>query len=276
MNILIVDGNEKEASDRYISLKMDTQFDVYRKILNRIGKEKLNITIIHPAYSDNFIPKGVNLDDFDGIAWTGSLLNIYDMTPPIVRQIELAKILLNKKNIIFGSCWGLQVLTTALGGNVRKNPKGLEAVIARNIQINDKGMRHSMYEGKPKKFDSFCWHYDEVDKLPPNSVILSSNDKSNIQAVKFENKLSEVWAVQYHPEFDPVWMSGLMNQRKSILIKDGIYNSESQFNNYKNYFEDIEKYKSKKNKLLISESLINENIRIIELSNWIKKIKNIV
>ena len=36
MNILLVDGNEKEASDRYAKLGMDTQFQVYEKILKNI------------------------------------------------------------------------------------------------------------------------------------------------------------------------------------------------------------------------------------------------
>ena len=72
--------------------------------------------------------------------WTGSLLNIYDLGTPIERQIELAKELFKKKNKIFGSCWGLQVLATAAGGTVRKNPKGLEAVIANNITINSEGL----------------------------------------------------------------------------------------------------------------------------------------
>ena len=35
MNLLLVDGNEKEASDRYIKMGMDTQFDVYKKILKK-------------------------------------------------------------------------------------------------------------------------------------------------------------------------------------------------------------------------------------------------
>ena len=91
MNILIVDGNEKEPSDNYVQLGMDTQYDVYYKILQKLAKDGLNITIIHPAINSDFIPQGVSLDDFDGIAWTGSLLNIYESTPPIIRQIELAK-----------------------------------------------------------------------------------------------------------------------------------------------------------------------------------------
>ena len=33
MNILIVDGNEKEASSRYTDMGMDTQYEVYKKVL---------------------------------------------------------------------------------------------------------------------------------------------------------------------------------------------------------------------------------------------------
>ena len=159
MNVLIVDGNEKEASDKYVQFGMDTQYDVYSKILQKLSNNSVNITIVHPAINSDFIPQGVSLDDFEGVAWTGSLLNIYEATPPIIRQIELAKKLLNKKNSIFGSCWGLQVLVTAAGGKIQKNPNGLEAIVAKNISLNEKGVNHPMYYGKSKTFDSFCFHY---------------------------------------------------------------------------------------------------------------------
>ena len=141
MNILIVDGNEKKASDSYLELGIKTQYQVYSRILKKLSNNELNITVIHPAVKENFIPHGMNLDDFSGIAWTGSLLNIYDNTPAIKRQIELAKILLNKKNFIFGSCWGLQVLVTAAGGLIRnltskkenKCPEGYASNVGQGI-----------------------------------------------------------------------------------------------------------------------------------------------
>ena len=46
MNILIVDGNEKEASDHYIKLGMDTQYDVYSKVINKISNYEFNVSII--------------------------------------------------------------------------------------------------------------------------------------------------------------------------------------------------------------------------------------
>ena len=274
MNILIVDGNELSASDRYTKLGMPTQYEVYKNVLSELSEQFINLTIIHPAYSDNYIPKGVNLDDYHGIVWTGSLLNIYDLGVPIERQIDLAKTLLNKKNKMFGSCWGLQVLTTAAGGIIRRNPKGLEAVIADDITLNEFGINHPMYQDKPKTFSSFCWHYDEVDQLPSNAVTLSSNNFSEVQSLSFSINDSEVWAVQYHPEFDSKWMSGLMSQRKSLLLKENIFSSSEKFDKLYLYLSDIKKYDYLKNELIISDTLIKKNIHTNELSNWLRNLKN--
>ncbi|MBI28959.1 MAG: Gamma-glutamyl-L-1-hydroxyisopropylamide hydrolase [Alphaproteobacteria bacterium MarineAlpha5_Bin11] len=272
MNILIVDGNEKEASDRYIKLGMNTQYDVYSKVINKISNYECNVSVIHPAITDDFLPLGVSLDDFDGIAWTGSLLNIYDMSTSITRQIDLAKNLFTKKNKIFGSCWGLHVLVTAAGGIVRKNPNGLEAVVAKKIKLNANGISHRLYKGKKDLFDSFCWHYDEAESLPENSTVLSSNKKSKIQSVVFERNQSQVWAVQYHPEFDPSWIAGLMDQRKKILLGEKMYNSEKEFIDQKNYFDN---YKFLQNEQLEEKysDLINEKMHTLELSNWIEFLK---
>jgi len=274
MNILIVDGNEKNASDRYTHLGMLTQYEIYKQVLENLSNDRLNIITIHPACVNDYMPKGVNLDDFEGIVWTGSLLNIYDYGAPIERQIDLAKTLLNKKNKIFGSCWGLQVLATASGGLVRKNPKGLEAVIANNIKLNEKGKYHPMYKNKPTEFESFCWHYDEIENLPKNTTVLSSNDKSEVQSFTFHNNNSEVWAVQYHPEFNPKWISGLMSQRKKLLLKEKIFNSIEEFESLNLYLSDIKKYYHLKKKLSISESLISEDIHTCEINNWLQHIKN--
>ncbi len=268
MNILLVDGNEKEASDRYIKLGMDTQYEVYKKILKKKSNRDLNITTIHPAIQDEYLPTGISLDDFEAIAWTGSLLNIYDQTKSIIKQIDLAKELFKRKNKIFGSCWGLQVLVTAAGGKVRKNPDGLEAILAKNIKLNDYGTNHLMYKNKNKQFNAFCWHYDEAEILPENTIVLASNDKSDFQSISFNVENSKIWAVQYHPEFNPEWMAGLMAQRKDILLENNIYDSSSDFEKEKNIFQN---YKE------IDDNLLNEYIDVIddkkhslEISNWLE------
>ena len=44
MNILIVDGNEKEPSDKYVQLGMDTQYNVYS------NDNKVSIVHFHVFY----------------------------------------------------------------------------------------------------------------------------------------------------------------------------------------------------------------------------------
>ena len=43
---------------------------------------------------------------------------------------------------MFGSCWGLQVITAAAGGSVRKNPKGREIGFGRGIRLTEAGRKH--------------------------------------------------------------------------------------------------------------------------------------
>ena len=272
MNILLVDGNEKEASDKYINAGMKTQYEVYETILKKNTKKKINVITIHPAINNEYLPKGLNLNDLNGIVWTGSALNIYNVSNSISKQIELAKELLERKNKIFGSCWGLQVLVTAAGGYIRKNPNGLEAVIAKNIKLNKTGLNHQMYKNKNKTFDALCWHYDDTETLPVNSKVLAFNEKSKFQSISFTNKNSKVWAVQYHPEFNPFWISKLMMQRKDILLSNKIYNSITEFENEKSIFENYNKIDLNKNKNKKYRDLFDTSYHSLEISNWLDTI----
>ena len=274
INVLIVDGNEQKNSEILQRRGIKPQYEEYSDALNTLAPTKLNIQVIHPAVKEDFLPVNTNLDDFHGVAWTGSTLNIYNNTLPIIRQIELAKLLLTKKNIIFGSCWGLQVLTTAAGGVVDKNPKGLEAVISKNIKLNNKGLSHKMYLNKPEIFDAFSWHYDEIKSTPNNSTILASNDHSSIQALTFKRDRSEFWGVQYHPEFSPRWMTGLMKLRKQILLEKKIYNSEDKFQNMIQALLDISENKNISSEINVDDSIIERNIHYLELKNWLNYLEN--
>ena len=219
------------------------------------------------------MPKGLSLNDFDGIVWTGSSLNIYDLTPPIVRQIELAKETLTNNVKIFGSCWGLQVYVTAAGGSVRKNPVGREIVFARNIEIIGSGKNHYMYKNKELKFDAFCSHLDEIDNIPNNSEILSSNDHSKIQALSFKNKNAFFWGTQYHPELDFETMSRILVARKSLLISENIFDNENHANKVISEMKEIVENKNNGNYLKIGEDILDKNIRCKELINWLNYVK---
>ena len=133
----------------------------------------------------------------------------------------------------------------------------------------------AMYKNKTNVFDSFCWHYDEVKNLPSGTTVLSSNEMSDIQSMVFTRDKSEIWGVQYHPEFDPGWISGLMQQRKKLLLEEGIYLNSEEFDKFSSFFASIEKNDDKKNQLSISETIINRKTHTVELSNWLKNFMSV-
>ena len=38
-----------------------------------------------------------------------------------------------------------------------------------------------MYKNKKNSFNAFCWHYDEAETLPKDTLVLASNEKSKYQ-----------------------------------------------------------------------------------------------
>ena len=131
-----------------------------------------------------------------------------------------------------------------------------------------------MYSKKPKVFDAFCWHYDELKSVPSNSTILASNNHSSVQALTFKLDRSEFWGVQYHPEFSPDWILGLMKLRKQILLEKKIYNNENEFDQMTRVLLDVIENKKISSKMLINESIIKKNIHYLELKNWLEFLEN--
>ena len=54
MKVLIVDGNEKSASDRYTELGMLTQYEVYKKVLENIADIELEIIHVNSEFPNLF------------------------------------------------------------------------------------------------------------------------------------------------------------------------------------------------------------------------------
>ena len=119
-----------------------------------------------------------------GVVITGSALHVYDRGPHVDPQIDLARSVFESSTPLFGSCWGLQVITTAAGGSVRRNPKGREIGFGRRIRLTEPGRGHPIFAGKDEVFDAVTIHLDEVETLAPNMHVLARNAFSAVQAAE--------------------------------------------------------------------------------------------
>jgi GMP synthase (glutamine-hydrolysing) len=258
LNILIVEGNLKEENQNFSEVGIQTHTESLKDSLNHFTNN-LNFDVVNPSSDENLNLVSEKLSNYDGLIWGGSSLNIYNDTPEIKRQIEFMKECQKKVKNILAICWGMQVAVTAAGGEVRKAQKS-HIGIANEITLNNEGLKNLIYKNKDQKFNSPAFNFDEVVKLPKNSICLASNKVNNIQSIYFTVGDTKIWGLQYHPEITYEKMISLIEFRKDRLI-----NNRKAFKN-----ED----EIKKHILYIKDEIpvSNKAQRMIELKNWLDNI----
>ena len=256
--ILIVEGNTAEENGSFREAGIKTHTESLKESLEYLDKE-LILEVINPSSDKNiqvFIDK---LNSYDGLIWGGSSLNIYNDTPEIRRQIEFMKNCQNKVKNILGICWGMQVAVTAAGGQVKKANTS-HVGIAKEIQINEYGLKHPLYKDKEKKFNSPAFNYDEVVKIPENGICLASNKINKVQSLYFQINKTRVWGLQYHPEITYEKMISLINFRRKRLIEyRKVFKNENDLENHISFIE-------KEIQVTVKEK------KMLELKNWLKEL----
>lgn len=197
---------------------------IYAKSIHAHFSE-LEIDILCAADEGGALPTGRALHDYDAMVISGSSLHAYNREPEVTRQLDTLHAVSEIGLPILGSCWGLQIAAVAAGGEVIHNPRGREVGIARKVVRNEAGKRHAFLSKRPDSFDAPCIHYDEVSRLPANATLLASNAHSKVQAAIIPLRKSEIWAVQYHPEFDLPHLGQLYRLYEADMLAQGFFKS---------------------------------------------------
>jgi GMP synthase (glutamine-hydrolysing) len=228
--------------------------------------------ICYPADEGGKGPDGA-LDSYDGVALTGSELHVYDGGGAVTRQIDLVRAVLGSGTPLFGSCWGLQILTAAAGGTVRLNPKGFEIGIGRRIRLTEPGRAHPMYRGKADVFDAVAVHRDEVETLAPGMIVLATNDASRVQSVAMNGENGIAWATQYHPEFTLREMAGIIRELTPELLAEGFFPDEGELRRYAwelDALHDRPIDKALAWRHGLDATVLDKGVRTREVANWIE------
>ena len=276
LKILIVEGNTAEGREQMLARDLPTQSGLYQSVLESLDTD-LECHIAFPADANQPLPSLSDLKGYDGIAWTGSALNIYDHGPAIDNQIDFMKTCFAAQSLIFGSCWGLQVATVATGGQVAANEKGREIGIARKIKVNEAGSNHALYSGKSDEFDAVAVHLDHVVELPEGATVLSSNAISQVQAVEIIWDGSTFWGVQYHPEFDLEYIAGILRKYGTTLVVEGFCESDSGLEEWASDFETVQGNPERHDlaaKHNLGTDVTDNAVRWRELSNWLQFVRS--
>ncbi len=274
LHFLVVDGYAKAGREDLEAGGASSGGALYERMLREIAPG-CAVDVIHPADPGAELPRGAALADYDGVAWSGSSLTIYAGTPDVEAQIAFARAVFASGTPQFGSCWAAQVAVAAAGGDCAKNPRGREMFIARKIRLTKEGRGHPMYIGKKSVFDGWISHDDEITHLPPNAVLLATNDFTRVQAVAVTLDGGAFWALQYHPEYSVHEMARLVHCRKAKLVELGLM---PDMETAARFVDDLEAlHDDPDNSVLrfrfaIDEDILDTDIRHAEVRNWIERL----
>ena len=253
--ILIVEGNLKEEIQSFTEGGIKTHTESLKDSISYFTND-LEIDVVNPSSDKNISEVAKGLEKFDGMIWGGSSLNIYNDTVEIRRQIEFMRSCQNKIKKILAICWGLQVAATVAGGQVKRCMTGSHRGIAHDIEINSNGLQHPIYKNKNETFNTPAFNFDEVVKLPKNSILLASNPINKVMGVNFKSGVSDIWGIQYHPEITYDKMISLIHFRKDRLLNNKAFVDEQEINNHVSMIAE----ENKKS---------NKDLRMRELENWL-------
>ena len=218
------------------------QKNIFSNLITRLNPNTLIEN--YSSYDSNEF----ELESYDAFMWTGGGGNIYEKNEHNKSQLNLCSKILSLNKPIWGSCWGMQVIVTALGKKVLKsnNP---EFGISKDIKIKNNILENSVYKNKDLIFDAPAHHYDIIVDIPDDFEVIAENDRC-IQSIFSADR--NIFCTQYHPELGYDYIADLMlfwkNNYNTVL-------NESDFNKLIDY-------------LKIKEAGDNGN-RLIELKNWL-------
>lgn len=222
LRLLVVEGNTPAGQARVAAHTGATPATAYAGVLTSLAADAA-VDICCPADLDASLPDEGGLAAYDGVAFTGSALHVYDGGAEVTRQIELARAIFAQGVPFFGSCWGLQVATVAAGGVVAPNPRGRELAFARKITLTETGLRHPMHAGRAPVFDAPCVHFDEVAEPAPGTLVTAWNIVSGVQAAEIRHGNGVFWGVQYHPEYTLRDVAATVARYGAVLVTEGFF-----------------------------------------------------
>lgn len=272
IKLLVIEGNDSDIRARMRARLGSDTAERYRQTLLTLHPNA-EIDIADPSDPNSPIPTREWLSQYQGVAMTGSALNVYERTAVVERQLAFVDAVFAAGVSFFGSCWGMQVAVVVAGGQVERHALGREFGFSRRIQLTQAGQAHPFYKGKPAVFEAPTVHLDHVTHLPAGATVLAANEHS-IQALSFNVKRSTVFGVQYHPEYTFLDIVAVAERYQERLLDDGTFESQAAF---QAWHADVLAMERTLTKALafrhgLGAGLLEPKIRLTELKCWLESL----
>lgn len=262
--------------ERHAATSGQTPSAFYAAVLTELASaQKLEtvIDVCFPADDGANLPSGEDLAGYDGVAITGSGLNLWKAEKESLAQVDFARAVYASGLPFFGSCWGLQVAAVAAGGEVKLNPQGREIGLARSIRLTAEGLGHPMHADRREVFDAPAIHSDEVAIMPEGATLTATNELCAVQAAEIRHGTGVFWGVQYHPEYTFAELGGILTRYTPIMMQEGFFREPGEAAAYISDLVALDAEPGRKDlawRLGVAPSVLDPLVRRTELTNWIK------
>ncbi|TQD25253.1 type 1 glutamine amidotransferase [Methanolobus vulcani] len=191
------------------------EFETLGNIRDWVCEKEHSITVTMPS-ENQLYPEP---DDIDLLIIMGGLMSVYqeDEYPWMKQEKEFVKSIISCGKAVYGICFGAQMLSEILGGQVSRNQH--REIGWHKITSLDEFDRDSQFFNIPNELTVFQWHGDTFS-LPAGCRRLFESEACPEQGFIYEDK---VLALQFHPEVDAGCVESLLENCGSDLTEEGKY-----------------------------------------------------
>ncbi|MCU5774798.1 glutamine amidotransferase [Erwiniaceae bacterium BAC15a-03b] len=159
---------------------------------------------------------GEQLPDFDQVSaaiLSGSWAMVTDHADWSERTAAWVRGAIEQQLPLLGVCYGHQLMSYALGGEVADNPRGWERGLkpVENLAPGD-----TLLSALPAQFEAWLSHRQSVVQPPAGAQVLARSALDECQIIRYS---PTALSVQFHPEFDAQIMTACL---PAGLSDDGV------------------------------------------------------
>ena len=250
MRVLVIDGWTREGNAEHERAGCLAQSRIFENLVAEARPDA--VTTVHDTHRSDDGSR-LDLESFDAAVWSGGGGNIYKDDEFNRRQLALCERVLKTVPYFWGSCWGMQVAVTVLGGKIAASTSP-EFGIARNIKTRKSDIAEALYAGKASPFDAPTHHSDEIVELAGGFEILAENPVT-VQAIISNDR--RIFCTQYHPELPYDMIAKLLRHWAP---------------NYRAVFDEMA-FEALLTELVQKEP-VERRTRATEFKNWLDKLAN--
>ena len=153
-----------------------------------IARRIRELGVYSEVYAHDGGAEHINRHEPAGYVLSGGPSSVYEADAP-----QLPPFLLEGERPILGICYGMQLLTAALGG---------EVAAAREREYGPARLRHKphspLFEDLAPELQVWMSHGDRIESLPPGFHVLAQSDNSPLAAIGHLER--HRYGLQFHPE----------------------------------------------------------------------------